>query len=144
MTTQLTYEQWLASLCIWREARNLYTNYPSALSGVWWVINNRLNDTKHRWPRTISGIILQPFQFSSFNANNVEANKFPTQPNPDLAASSDWSAFLHCMLVVSEPLGQDITKGANMYESEPPDKRPSWAIPELLTITIGSIRFYKI
>ena len=44
------------------------------------MIRNRAEDPKKRWPRTVSGVILEPRQFSSFNAGDPNAVKFPVEP----------------------------------------------------------------
>lgn len=135
----MTYEQWLAALCIWREARG---ESLQAKTGVWHVIQNRVNDEHRRWPRSIPGVILQHEQFSSFNAGDPNAVRFPIPLAPE---SADWLAFLDAQLAVESPLNADPTNGANAYESLPEGaKRPSWATPEALTVTIGAIRFYRL
>lgn len=135
----MTYEQWLAALCLWREARG---SSLAALTAIWWVIQNRANDAHNRWPKTIPGVILQHLQFSSFNAGDPNALKFPIPPN---ATSPDWSAFQSCIVAIETTLGGDPTSGATNYESIPdPSKRPSWCDPNKITVTIGPFRFYKL
>ena len=137
----MTYEQWLAALCLWREGRGL--SLP-ALSGMWHVILNRTSDPAKRWPRTIDGVILQHAQFSSFLQSDPNVTQFPKSPLPDAKPSPDWLAFLDCQTVVSTSLDPDATLGANHYEAEPGDKRPDWADPSKITTQIGPIRFYKL
>lgn len=137
----MTYEQWLAALCIWREARGASIQ---AMHAIWWVIQNRANDPAKRWPRTIAGVILQPAQFSSFSRGDNNSVKFPAPPIDGAAPSPDWSAFLNCQIAVSTDLGGDPTGGATNYESEPIEARPAWADPDKLTATIGPFRFYKL
>jgi Cell Wall Hydrolase len=137
----MTYEQWLAALCLWREARGASVE---ALTAIWFVIVNRSQDAKLRWPRTIPGVILQFRQFSSFNAGDPNATKFPSPPLPGNPASPDWSAFLKCQEAVTTQLGSDLTNGATNYESEPPNQLPDWADPAKLTVTIAPFRFYKL
>jgi len=135
------YDKWLASLCLWREARSCSA---ATLTCIWWVILNRMNDAQRRWPRTISGVIAQHLQFSSMTAKgdpNIVA--WPTEPTPPQQAGADWIAWLTCQAVAECPLGTDPTNGANFYESEPEDKRPPWATPDSLTMTSGPFRFYK-
>ena len=140
----MTYEQFLACLCIWREARG--ESLP-AKTGVWHVIQNRAQDEQRRWPRTIAGVIAQHAQFSSMT-NKGDANlvAWPTQPTPPQSAGDDWKAFLDCQVVVLSPLNADPTEGAVYYESYPtppdPAKMP-WFAPENLTVQIGALRFYK-
>jgi hypothetical protein len=140
----MTYSQWLASVCIWREARGCTIEAQEA---VWRVINNRTVDPQRRWPRTISGVILQHAQFSSFLQSDINVTRFPIEPTPDQSAGTDWLAFERiCDEVVGVPLeGTDISGGANSYESLPLDApKPEWATPEALTVEIGGIRFYRV
>lgn len=138
---ELTYDLWIAALCLWREARGTTI---AALRAIWWVIQNRVSDAQSRWPKTIPGVILQNLQFSSFTAGDPNAARFPIEPIPPALATPDWSAFLNCQAVVSSE-SPDPTNGANAYESLPPDaQKPEWADPEKITVTIGTIRFYKL
>jgi spore germination cell wall hydrolase CwlJ-like protein len=137
----VTYEQWLAALCIWREARG---EHIDAKRGVWFVIQNRMNDAARRWPRSIAGVILQHEQFSSFNAGDPNAVRFPIPPTEGAPPSGDWKAFTDAQSVVAATGEADPTNGANLYESLPDGApKPSWATPEAMTAHIGTIRFYK-
>jgi N-acetylmuramoyl-L-alanine amidase len=85
---QLLLERFLLALCVWREARG-ETSKGKRL--VAWTIANRRDDPKHRWPGTIEGVVLQPWQFSSFNKNDPNATQFPA-PGPvwdDCVAAAD-------------------------------------------------------
>jgi hypothetical protein len=137
----MTYDQFLAALCLWREARNCS---PAALAGIWHVILNRLCDPQHRWPRTIPQIILQHAQFSSFLQSDPNVVKFPVDDG-----GPDWQAWLKCRGVVADPRSADLSDGATNYENEPiepVDKRPLWAKanPDKLTATIDGVRFYRL
>lgn len=136
----MNYSEWLAAVCIWREARG---QSIAAKTAIWWVIQNRANDKQRRWPRTVSGVIAQHLQFSSMtHAGDLNLTLWPVEPMSG-QASVDWNAFLDCVNVVQAPMGGDPVGGANLYESEPPDSRPSWAKPEMMTAEIGPFRFYK-
>lgn len=139
----MNYDQFLACLCIWREARN--QSLP-AKTGVWHVIQNRTTDAQRRWPRTVSGVVAQHHQFSSMTfAGDPNLVAWPVQPNPGTDGGADWMAFLDCQTVVESPLAADPTNGSNMYESLPEGaKRPAWATDEAFTMQIGAIRFYRI
>jgi hypothetical protein len=119
----------------------------AALTAIYHVIINRANDAQRRWPRTLVGVILQPHQFSSFNANDPNVVKFPMPPDPEGKAlpSADWKAFLDCQTVVGSVLSADPTNGANGYESLPEGApKPAWCDPAKITCTIGPFRFYKL
>ncbi len=61
--TRLTYAEWMTALCIWREARGETFFGKVAVAEV---IRNRAA-TKGRWPNSVVEVILQPWQFRSFN-----------------------------------------------------------------------------
>jgi spore germination cell wall hydrolase CwlJ-like protein len=124
------YENVLLALALYREARGCSQH---AKIGVAWVIRNRAADPRHRWPKTVPGVILQHMQFSSFNPGNVDA-VFPIPPDDAWAACSEAAAAPDA----------DPTGGAQYYHSIPPGQRlPSWAMVYPLTATIGPFRFYK-
>jgi len=136
----MSYEQFLLALCLWREARG---ETQLARTGIAAVIRNRSEHAKRRWPNTIVRVILQPKQFSSFNAGDPNAVLFPVQPAA--GASADWNSWQDCCDVATVPLQSDPTNGANCYESIPDGKpKPSWADPAKITTTIGPFRFYKL
>ena len=133
----MNYDQFMGALCLWREGRG---QSKVALTGVWYVIQNRAADAKKRWPQTIPGVILQHAQFSSFLQSDPNVTKFPLP-----GSTQDWRAWLDCLDVVTVPIGGDPTNGANHYESLPPDAhKPDWADPEKISARIGSFRFYKL
>ncbi|MDA4120223.1 MAG: cell wall hydrolase [Thaumarchaeota archaeon] len=136
MSGQELNDLYLRCLCLWREARG--SSLP-ALAAINSVITNRMNDPHNRWPKSATGVILQPLQFSSFNASDPNSTKLPDPRHPQ-----DWVAWCNCVLVAEAPLGGDNTDGATNYESEPPDKLPAWADPAKITTTIGPFRFYKL
>lgn len=133
----VNYDQWLAALTIWRECRG---GTMAQMNAIWWVIQNRANDEKNRWPKTIPGVILQPYQFSSFNSSDPNSLLFPNPSHPP-----DWNAFLSVQTVVTAPLGSDPTLGATNYESLPDGlKKPAWCDPSKITLELGNFRFYRI
>ncbi len=140
----MNYDQFILALALWREARG---QSSQAMAGIAAVIRNRAEDPKERWPRTITRVILQPRQFSSFNAGDPNATRFPTPP-PGFVADAvapDWKAWLQCCDVATLPLTADPTQGATNYESLPPDaEKPSWCDPAKMTTQIGPFRFYKL
>ena len=140
----MEYDQWLACVAIWREARGQSIAVKTA---IWHVIQNRSLDAKRRWPRTISGVVAQHMQFSSMTApGDPNLVLWPTQPIPGAPALADWLAFLDCQTVVESALDADPTDGANMYESEPVGKRPKWtdANESTLTLDLKNTRFYRL
>lgn len=133
----MLYEQWIAALCIWREARG--ASLP-AMNGVYSVILNRSTDAHARWPRNVPDVITQHLQFSSFNAGDPNAMRFPSP-----GSASDWKAWLNCQAVVETPIGPDPTQGATNYHSIPEGQPlPAWADPAKLTVEIGPFKFYRL
>lgn len=141
----MTYEQFLAALCLWREGRG---QSKAALAGVLAVIHNRMLDEKNRWPKSVPGVVTQPFQFSSFNASDPNVTKFPMPPIGAIPESLDWGAWLDCCSVVEgfSVLSADPTGGSNMYHSYPEGSQwtPAWALPSRHTVDIGPFHFFKL
>lgn len=139
----MTYEQFLCAICLWREARG-YSR--TIMVAILHVMMNRRTDLGHRWSRTLTGVICQPDQFSSFNAGDPNATKFPQPPQPGNLPSPDWKAFQQAMEVVmsEHEYSDDPTRGATNYESCQPGKLPSWALPDKMTLQAEPFRFYKL
>jgi spore germination cell wall hydrolase CwlJ-like protein len=122
----------LCSLCVWREARG---EGLLGKRGVAHVIKNR-SDNPGWWGHTVSSVILCPWQFSSFNPSDPNADKWPADNDPSYSDS----------LTVSEDVlvngDEDITNGATSYfdTSIPP---PAWTDNMTLTLSVGRLRFYK-
>lgn len=141
----MNYDSFMIALCIWREARG---SSLAAMTAVYHVILNRVADPRGRWPKTIVQVILQHEQFSSFNANDPNAMKFPIQPVT--GSSLDWDAWMNCCTVVANTsLTADPTQGATNYVSvdsmgKVPSAANSWAKAENLTYQVGAFRFFKV
>ena len=132
-TAEQSYELALLMLCIYREARG---ESPDAQLGVAWTIKNRL--ALQGWMgKTYPAVILKPYQFSSFNAGDPNATKFPITPT-DLA-------FQPCLMAAKaayDGLGVDPTSGATHYFDDS-IAAPSWTTGATKTIKIGHLTFYK-
>ncbi len=144
---KLSESQFVAALCLWREARG------ESLAGkhaVFCVIRNRAEDARKRWPSTLWGVVLQKSQFSSFNANDPNVSLWPSESN-----YNDWLAWKDCLGVVDRlgALQADPTNGANHYH----DVRiaPPWRawlgaassatdLESKLSYQIGRLKFYKL
>lgn len=133
----MNYDQFMAALCLWREARGAS---KVAKAGIYQVILNRTTDTKNRWPKMVHKVVIQPRQFSSFNLGEVNSVKFPIE-----GMGADWMAWQECVDVVTLPLGGDHVMGANHYESiKEGDPLPMWARPDAIVARIGPFRFYRL
>ena len=125
----LLLRRFAIALCVWREARS------ESLLGkllVAQVIENRVTDS--RWPETYIGVITQPLQFSAFNKNDSQVNKYPKEDD------RDW---LDCVaaadLVLSAP--KQLTN-ANHYHAR--NVNPSWADSRRITNIEGGHIFYRL
>ena len=134
---QLSEEQLLA-LCIWREARGELFLVKMCVGQVivnrakvacWWN-----GDTV-----SIRATILHPFQFSSFNADDPNADKWP---------EDDSQAWQDSILAQKSAMNQslaDPTDGATYYF----DKSISWPsgwgkeADYENTVNLGNMRFFK-
>ena len=135
------YEKFLGALVLWREARG---ESIDARTAVWHVILNRTVDPQRRWPRTISGVILQPLQFSSMTApGDPGLRSWPTEPTPTQESAADWRAFGDCQNIV-ETDSTDNSEGSNMYHSDPPGQEPYWVKDSTPTVTFGALKFYRL
>lgn len=123
------YESVLAALCLWREARG---EPREAKRGVLWVIRNRAQDARARWPSHPIDVILQRAQFSSFTLGDPNAVKFPRPDDP---------SWLECCAVVDDP-GEDPTGGANHYHSLSAPDAVWWAQGETPIAHLGHLWFY--
>jgi len=134
MTVEEAAAIYLPALCVWREMRG---ESPLARLACLWVIRNRANDPRFRWPRRLADVVLQKYQFSSFNHGDPNASLMP-QPGPD------YQAWLEICEMCNAP-GPDPTGGANMYEALPPDAtQPGWINSAVLVATIDKTRFYRL
>jgi len=80
-------------------------------------------------------VILKPKQFSSFNADNPEAVRFP---------GGDDRVFLQILDHVEQVLmgkDSDLTGGATHFHSD--DASPEWTSSMTKTAKIGVFTFYK-
>src|SRR5579863_1124961 len=130
-----SYDQFMAALCLFREARGASL---AAKTAIWFVLQNRASDPQRRWPQTVHGVVVQPHQFSSFNASDPNVTAWPTETHP-----ADWAAWQDCQTVVTTVIGGDPVSGANHYHSIPEgDPLPDWAQASKITAKIGPFTFY--
>lgn len=126
-------DQQILSLCVWREARG---EGFLGKRGVAHVIRNRASEPSW-WGHDIRTVILKPYQFSSFNANDPNADKWPEDADPS------WADCQEAATWVLAGTDNDITSGAQFYyDISIPE--PEWAADYTLTLVAGRLRFYKI
>lgn len=131
-------DQDLLALAIWREARN---QPHEAKLGVGMSIRNRVQHPRW-WGRTYNQVILDKWQFSSFDPSDPNSNKFPS---PDL----DWNAYLDAEDCATSVLAgaADNTQGAVSYFDRSLDSHPpAWASsPQFQhSADIGNFHFYAL
>ena len=131
-----SYPFTLLALCIWREARG---EIRDAKLGVAWSIRNRV-ERGGWWGNTWATVILKPYQYSSFNANDPNACKLPSPTDP---------SWLECLDVANQvfdsPNVPDPTGGATSYFDKSLDNNPpSWAAELIHTWDLGNLHFYKV
>lgn len=145
MTPATELDSILARLCLFREARG---ESIAAKAAVLAVLRNRANDPKNRWPKTLAGVVLQPFQFSSFNRGDPNSVVFPSPWQ-----LPDWGRWLDCCAAWDAPLTADPTSGATHYhDSSIPPPAVAWLGPgrtvadleAFKTATIGKLSFYRL
>ncbi|HOV84900.1 MAG TPA: cell wall hydrolase [Syntrophobacteraceae bacterium] len=124
----------LLARCIWGEGRGEKVEGKIAIAHV---VLNRVK-AKSWYGRSISDVILKPFQFSCFNASD------PNLPHI-LKLSSDCAELAFCKaiaeLVIRGHLKDDPTGGATHYHAA--GCRPSWASKLEYLCQIGNHLFYK-
>lgn len=122
----------LLALCIYREARG---EQFLGKRGVGCVVRNRV-DAKSYFGNSYSGVILRPYQFSSFNHNDPNAGIWPIDGEP---------VWMECLVEANNVLGgiDDVTNGALFYFSPPLTAPPHAWGAVVATAHIGNLNFYK-
>jgi N-acetylmuramoyl-L-alanine amidase len=130
----------LLQLCIWREARGEPTD---GKRGVAHVIKNR--SLRASWwnrhiPGSLSRVILFPYQFSSFNANDPNQGKWPSVGDESFAEC--------CQIANSVMTGADAdnTDGATYYYDDSIAWPKAWGNQSdyVNTLNVGRLNFYKL
>jgi spore germination cell wall hydrolase CwlJ-like protein len=122
----------LLALCIYREARG-----ESFLGkrGVGCVVRNRV-DAHTYFGHDYPSVILKPYQFSSFNANDPNTNVWPADGDP---------VWIECLAEANDVLAgcDDVSNGALFYFSPPLTAPPRAWGAVVATAHIGHLNFYK-
>lgn len=122
-------ERFLVALCLWREARGESMRGKRLVASV---IRNRVDDK--RWPNTYSGVVLQPWQFSAFNAGDPNAVKFPWFGD---------AAWAECVSVTDAEQGADVPfSTANHYHAT--GAFPAWRRHDKIVDREGGHVFYAL
>lgn len=121
--------RYMLALCVWREARGESMRGKQLVAQV---IKNRSTDG--RWPHDITSVIVQPFQFSSFNPNDPNARDWP---RPADVSWFDSVSAADSVLQETAPFSP-----ANHYHAI--GITPSWADSSKITETEGHHIFYRL
>jgi N-acetylmuramoyl-L-alanine amidase len=120
-------ERFLLALCVWREARSESIRGKQLVANV---VINRVHDK--RWPNTVRDVVLQPYQFSSFNRTDGNAVLFP---HDDPA----WDECVQSADIAA--IGPAMTT-ANHYHVRGLD--PQWRVTERIVAVEGRHIFYTL
>lgn len=129
MTADELNNRYLLALCVYREARG---ETPLGKAYVAQVVLNRTIDLQKRWPRTISGVVLQPLQFSSFNANDPNVTVFPSDGDQTWIECVSAAERALQAIPALTPANHYLTEG--IFNSP---KRPKWAAVDKVVATEG-------
>jgi|SRR6516165_2267393 hypothetical protein len=124
----------LLELCVWRESRN---QAPEGMFAVACSIRNRVEHPTW-WGHDWATVILKPWQYSSFNKNDPNEEKWPQDGSPEFLEVCH-----QCEAVMNgEP---DSTDGATNYYDTSITFPKAWGSESQWdnTLNIGAFRFWK-
>jgi hypothetical protein len=130
----------ILALCVWREARG---EQDAGQRGVAHVCRNR-TFVPFWWNGQKAGdyhaVILQPYQFSSFNWGDPNEIKWPDDNDPSFLACKHNSMWVPC------GVDEDNTDGATDYYDTSIPFPPSWGNQADYenTLNTGRLRFWKL
>ncbi len=124
----------LVALAVWREARG---ESQDGKRGVAHVIANRVKRGGW-WGSDWKSVILKPWQFSSFNANDPNSEKWPDE-------DASWTDSLSAASGVITGLDDDLTEGATYYHDTTMGWPKAWGNPAdyVNTLNVGRLKFYR-
>ena len=127
---------------IYGEARGEYGRVDGGLAALIAVGNVVMNRAEQQtwFGRTVRDVCLKPYQFSCWNANDVNLPKL-------VVVSEDNPVFAQCLNVaqaVATRTYPDLTKGADHYYSADLTVPPKWAAGAEECARIGKHRFFKL
>jgi N-acetylmuramoyl-L-alanine amidase len=126
----------LLALVVWREARG--EDLPTK-QAVAWSIRNRVQSPGW-WGHSWWSVILQPYQYSSFNRTDPNATKWPME------GEQAWEDSLVAASQVYEELIPDPISGAESYFDKSLDTDPpKWSTDgSFVHVTnVGNLRFFR-
>lgn len=125
----------LLALCCWREARG--ESMDGKLAQCWSVKNRILHPAW--WGHDWSTVILKPWQYSSFNANDPNAEKWPSEADPS------WGQCQEAAETVILDKISDPTNGATHYYDISITFPKAWGNENEWenTLNVGRLKFWK-
>ncbi len=104
----------------------------AGMLAVAWVIRNRA--ARKGWPGTITGVVLQPMQFSFWNGDS--------QRRAAICEATDEAHQVALrILLEAYAMDEDVTRGADHYYADY-IREPSWASSMTQTVKIGRHLFF--
>ena len=153
MKPQEIADRWYMALTMWGEARGAGLD---AMYCVGWVIRNRRDDPRRRWPRTIPEVVTQSamsggrrvYQFACWDPADPNGPKLRNplgQPKPDRDAF--YSALQMAEIVLTTPADSNPMPGVYWYVDttiEPPAWTRNLVLVDRLPVA-GPVpfRFYR-
>lgn len=127
----------MLAIAIYREAAN--QDYIGKLAVGWSIRNRVMKPGATWWGDDWETVILKPWQYSSFNANDPNAVKIPGDPANDQA----WASSLLAAQVAYTGTGTDPVDSATHYYNPKAVKgTPAWVATAKFVKTIGDHWFY--
>jgi spore germination cell wall hydrolase CwlJ-like protein len=140
-------EDVLLAMCIWGEARG---QCDAARLGVANVVRNRVLNPRARYGAGWRGVILKPWQFSSFNADNPQTLRNEEDVNRHKllgplkhAPKAVWESCFAIAAAVMAGTLEDNTSGATHYFDDSLKQPPGWAACYVPTVKHGSLNFFR-
>lgn len=128
----------LLAMCIFGEARG---ECDEGKVAVGCVVRNRVN-CQGAYGIGFTGVILKPWQFSSFNANDPNRHKL-LEPL-EYESEAVWNACFAAAAAVFQDEVDDLTEGAVFYFSPPCCEPPPVWGDVTPTVKIGDLNFYRL
>lgn len=125
----------LLALAIWREARGESIEAKMAVASV--IRNRCAMAPAEGFHSTVSGNILKPWAFSSFNQGDAQCEKYPAITDPS------WHDSLEAANISNAGHSADRSNGAVFYHDDSIGVPSAWGRVEQ-TASIGRLRFYRL
>lgn len=149
MTPHEMVDRWYMALTMWAEARG---TGPDGMRLVGWVIRNRRDDPRRRWPRTIPGVVTQSavgargraiYQFSAWSPDDPNRAKMV---HPLGQGPADAQAFLVALELADQILraypDTNPLPGVYWYHDRTIEP-PAWTRDMVAVDAHPAFRFYR-